>query len=723
MGAAQEAQPLTFPRQQARTRRFSLGVPRKFTISPDGALVVFLRSPAGDNPLAALLSLDVGSGREREIASAATILGGEQEHLSDEERARRERSRELSGGIVDYACDRDVENAAFVLDGRLWWVALRGPADGGPRELPARRGVVDPRPSPGGDLVAFVSGTGLYAVRTGGEGDAFLVAGEDGDVTWGTAEFVAAEEMGRYRGFWWGPDGSRLLAERADSSALPTWWTADPARPDAAPQAHRYPVAGSEDADVSLWLLEPVPGGGRRLQAQWDNRRFPYLVDVHWSPAGPPLLLVEQRDHKAWALLALDPATGATRVLRQDSSATWLARVPGVPAWLADGKLVWSVPDQGTWRLQVGDELVTPPGLQVAEVAVNGESLVFRAWDEPEATEVWTWSQQAGARRTTDVGGVSAAVAEGGVRIDLARSMDWHGLRVTVHAEGAGPVQVANLAQTPVVEPRVRFFRVGERRLSVGVVLPGPYRPGPPLGGPDGNRPKFPVVMSPYGGPAHQQVVASRSAWLEAQWLADQGFAVVVVDGRGVPGRGPEWEAEVYGDLAGPVLADQVDGLLGVAEEVPELDLNRVGIKGWSFGGFLSALAVLARPDIFHAAVAGAPVTDWRLYDTYYTERFLGHPSANPEAYGRSSLLGLAPRLERPLLLVHGLADDNVYAAHTLALSSHLLQAGRPHCVLPLPGVTHVASQEDVAQSLLNLQVDFFRQALGQTQPAGPGSG
>jgi dipeptidyl-peptidase-4 len=205
---------------------------------------------------------------------------------------------------------------------------------------------------------------------------------------------------------------------------------------------------------------------------------------------------------------------------------------------------------------------------------------------------------------------------------------------------------------------------------------------------------------------------------LEAQWFADQGFAVVVADGRGTPGRGPAFEREVHLDLAGPALEDQVDALQGAAQEVEELDRSRVGIRGWSFGGYLAALAVLARPDVFHAAVAGAPVTDWSLYDTYYTERFLGHPDAQPGAYRRSSLLPLAHGLRRPLLLVHGLADDNVFAAHTLALSSALLAGGRRHSVLPLPGITHVAGRDDVAEKLLLAQVDFFRRALAG--PPGP---
>jgi dipeptidyl-peptidase 4 len=193
---------------------------------------------------------------------------------------------------------------------------------------------------------------------------------------------------------------------------------------------------------------------------------------------------------------------------------------------------------------------------------------------------------------------------------------------------------------------------------------------------------------------------------------------VVVADGRGTPGRGPDWDRAVWRDLAGPVLDDQIEALNAAAARHQDLDLSRVAIRGWSFGGFLAALAVLRRPDVFHAAIAGAPVTDWRLYDTHYTERYLGDPGPDPAAYDTSSLLADAPGLSRPLLLIHGLADDNVVAAHTLRLSSALLATGRPHCVLPLSGVTHMASQEEVAENLLLFQVDFLRRCLGAGGPA-----
>lgn len=706
-----------FARQQARTRRFSLGVPRKFTVAPGGERVVFLRSPAGDDPLADLWVFETGSRDERQVASASALLGGGDEDLPLEERVRRERSRELSGGIVDYACDEAVANAAFTLGGRLWWLPLAGPGPGpaaGARQLPSPSGVVDPRPSPDGTKVAFLAGAALYCVATDlatdvttpGQGGAVVVAVEEGEVTWGAAEFIAAEEMNRSRGYWWAPDSTCLLACRADSSAVPVWWTADPAGPAEPPQPHRYPVAGSQDVEVSLWALEPREGGGARRQVRWDAARFPYLADVHWSGGGPPLLLVVQRDHHAAAVLSVDMATGATEVVREVAEPTWVDWVPGTPAWTGDGRLVWSVADSGSWRLEVGDELVTPPGLQVAEVSATRGEVVFRAWAEPEVIEVWAWSAGQGLRQVTDVGGVSACAGERALKVVLSRCMARHGQRAQVVMEGLAPVDLADRAETPVVGPTVLFSKVGERRLSVGVVLPTGHRGG-----------KLPVIMSPYGGPGHQRVVAARAFWLEAQWFADQGFAVVVVDGRGVPGRGPDWEREVYLDLAGPVLEDQVDGLLALAAEMPELDLGRVGIRGWSFGGYLAALAVLARPDVFHAAVAGAPVTDWRYYDTYYTERFLGHPDQHPEVYQRTSLLPLAPKLARPLMLVHGLADDNVYAVHTLALSGALFVAQRPHSVLPLPGVTHVAAAAEVTEGLLMGAVEFFRTALAAPAP------
>lgn len=253
------------------------------------------------------------------------------------------------------------------------------------------------------------------------------------------------------------------------------------------------------------------------------------------------------------------------------------------------------------------------------------------------------------------------------------------------------------------MEPVVRLLTVGARQLRCGLVLPREHSAGD----------RWPVLLDPYGGPHSQRVLHARGSWLEPQWLADRGFAVLVVDGRGTPGRGPEWERSVHRNLTA-TLEDQVDALHAVAELEPALDLDRVAIRGWSFGGYLAAMAVLHRPDVFSAAVAGAPVVDWRLYDTHYTERYLGLPQEHPEVYARNSLLDVADTLTRPLLLIHGLADDNVVSAHTLLLSQRLTESGREHAALPLTGVTHMAAQEVVAENLLLLQVDFLHRALAE---------
>jgi dipeptidyl-peptidase-4 len=223
---------------------------------------------------------------------------------------------------------------------------------------------------------------------------------------------------------------------------------------------------------------------------------------------------------------------------------------------------------------------------------------------------------------------------------------------------------------------------------------------------------RLPVLMDPYGGPHGRRVINSAHAYLTSQWFADQGFVVIVCDGRGTAGHGPAWDRRALHDRVGAA-DDQAVAIRAVAERFPDdLDTSRVGIRGWSFGGYLAALAVLRHPDVFGAAIAGAPTSDERLYDTCYSERYLGDPNVNADVYDRNSLVPLAPGLTRPLMIIHGLADDNVYPAHALALSAALLAAGRPHEFLPLTGMTHMANDEVVAENLLLLQVNFLRRSL-----------
>jgi dipeptidyl-peptidase-4 len=688
----------TFPRQQARTRRYTLGRPRTFTVAEDGSRVAFLRSRASDDPVGCLWVFDVGTKTERLVFDPA---GSGEEHLSAEERDRRERRRESLTGVTDYAADRTGSLAAFAMDGGLHVADL---VNGGARPLHVdAEDPFDPRPDPSGRRVAYVAGGALRVVDVDGSNDRELASDPDPDVTWGLAEFVAAEEMERLRGYWWSPDGARLAVARVDERPVRIWHIAAPVDPEAPSRPVRYPGAGTDNAVVTLAIVDL---DGRHVDVAWDQDAFPYLVTVVWEANGPLTLLVESRDQRTMQILRVDPDTGDAELVREDHADRWLDITVGVPAWLADGRLVRTLDSDDTKRLTFDDEPVTPVGLQVAQVLDVGDAVFFRANEDPTETHVWRVDAAGTLTRLTEEPGVHTAVVGSNVIVRTSATMT--GLPTTDVLVDGDPVgTIASTSETPVLFATPTFFVGGARDLRMALFTPGGAEPDGPL----------PVLLDPYGGPHFAVVQKVLSLQLESQWFADQGFAVLVIDGRGTPGRGPGWDREVYRNLADPVLEDQVDGLHAAVGAYPFLDLERVAIRGWSFGGFLAAMAVLRRPDVFHAAVSGAPVTDGELYDTHYTERYLGMPHTDVEAYARYRLLDDAPNLRRPLLLIHGLADDNVYVANTLRLSKALMEAGRLHSVIPLSGITHAPSQPEVAENLLLLQVRFLRDALDLPDP------
>jgi dipeptidyl-peptidase-4 len=689
----------SFLRLQARTQRFTLGTPRGFQVSPDGSRVLFLRSASGEDRQHILWKLDVASGEETRLADPEVLLGGDEE-LSPEERARRERSREQAGGVVGNATDADVRIAAFALSGKVF---VADAVTGEVRELATEGPVIDPRPDPTGTHVAYVANNALRVVAVGengtGSGDRALAEPDGPDQACGVAEFIAAEEMGRARGFWWSPDGTRLLVAFTDKSAVRRWHIADPANPDAEPNVVAYPAAGTDNVTLRLAVLGL---DGSRVEV--DRGDDEYFVTAHWSSNGPLLIAQQPRDQRRMTVRSVDAETGATTVLAEDTDDRWVEIVPGVPAWTADERLVRVAVADGWNRLVVDGKEVTPPGLQVRSVLDVGADVLFTASaDDPTQVHVYRWADD-GLTRVSTSDGVHTAARGGDVTVLAAWSLDHAGPKVSVLRDGAAVGEIASLAVEPPLTPNVRLMTVGERDLRVALLYPTDHQPGT----------KLPVLLDPYGGPHAQRVLSTRNSYLGAQWLADQGFAVLIADGRGTPGRGSEWEREIAFDFAGVTLQDQVDALQAVAASEQDLDLSTVAIRGWSYGGYLSALAVLRRPDVFHAAIAGAPVTEWRLYDTHYTERYLGHPDERPEVYDRNSLINDAPGLERALLIIHGLADDNVVVAHSVRLSAALVAAGRPHALLPLPGVTHMTPQDDeVAENFMLMQVRWLRDALG----------
>jgi len=670
---------------------------------------MFLRSSGPEDPVNGLWAIDAATGDERLIVDPAA-LGADDANLPAKERARRERARESGGGIVAYDATRDLTVAAFAIGAQVARVDLEtGKID----MLPTADGAFDPRLSPDGSSVAYVAGNALRLADHAGDR---LVIEEDGDtVSWGAAEFIAGEEMGRTRGFWWAPDSLRLLVERVDVAPIDEWWIAAPVDPSAAPTPIRYPGAGTANAEVALAI---VGLDGSRVDVDWHggsswaDRNWEYLADASWSQEGL-ILTVQTRDQRTLAVLEVNPQTGTTTERHRITDEHWVELIPGMPQ-LHRGRLV-TVEDRGAARrLCIDGRAVTDDELQVRRVIdANEERVLIAGSYDPTTVDLIAVTWDGSATRLTTGDGIHSAIVGASTEVRSRRSIteDDRSPQIVV-----GPTTVAAIAdhsETPDLKLNVSLHRLGSRRLATALLLPKNHD-GSPL----------PVLLDPYGGPHAQRVQQAAGLFYASQWIADQGYAVLVTDGRGTPGRGPAFEREVRGDLAAPVLADQIEALHAAAEANSALDLSRVAIRGWSFGGYLAALAVLRRPDVFHAAIAGAPVTDWRLYDTHYTERYLGHPGTEPANYEISDLCTepaqMGDKPTRPLMLIHGLADDNVVAAHTLQLSRALLEAGKPHTVLPLSGVTHMTPQEEVAENLLLLQLSFLKNSLDPTNGGNP---
>jgi dipeptidyl-peptidase-4 len=454
--------------------------------------------------------------------------------------------------------------------------------------------------------------------------------------------------------FWWSPAGTHLLVASSDESQVDAWYLTDPTEPTRRPEAIRYAAVGRSNPVISLAIVDLT---GTTVDVPFD---LEYLIIAGWDAHGP-YAVGQTRDQRTQRWIALD--TGTVEHEWRDSC--WVQRIPGIPARTASGKIVTHLDRDGTRHLAVDNIPVTPPGLQLREVrCIDGERIVFTAATEPTETHCYAYE--------TDL----SEIEERPIRSDVEE-----------------PVLTVN---------RTRLV-LGPRALRADLYLPSWHQPGSPL----------PVLIDSYGGPAHQRVT-DEIGWdvLLSQWFAEHGFAVLTIDGAGTPGRGPDWEREVYADSFAPVLDDQVAGLRLAARENPDLDLTRVGIRGWSFGSTIAQLAVLRRPDVFHVAVAGAGVTDQRCYNAQWRERFLGQPDEHPERYDAYYLPGEAANLTRPLLLMHGLSDSNVFPLHTMRMSAALLAAGKPHEVILLPGIGHRAIGSNATEGVLLAQLDFLRRHL-----------
>ncbi len=747
--AAAETANLKHFRDLAETRNYTLGRPVSPKITPDGKHAIFLRSGPRD-PTLKLYELDLTTQVERELLTPAQLLGGAEEKLSAEEKARRERSRQSLIGFTSFQLSSEGTRLLVTLSGKLYVVARSSTSLATAATLKITElsgtGWIDPRFSPDGNFIAAagsdrelhvidLGGTGVPPVSQANHGqDAratpiahAITSGATETLSHGTAEFVAQEEMSRNRGYWWSPDSQTLLVQETDESQVEVRYVADALHPEVPPTKFFYPRAGTPNAIVRLMFVPR--SGGKTIPVAWDNAAFPYLAHVTWQQNAPPCILVQNRTQTEQLLLTIDPATGATTELLREKDAAWLnlddnaAGSTGSqrpPFWFKDGShFIWTTESRGAWQV----ELRNPHGKLEREltpaiwryrgfvgVEEADDTIYVRGGDDSREIHLWKFPIKLGtAMPLTNTRGQHGASLAASARLLVRTTDNFDGTYRSEIVSGSAQWVVATLtskAESPIGWPTTKLTRTdGERVFDAAITRPRSF---------DLNK-KHPVILSVYAGPTSKMVTANIRAFLPDQWMADQGYIVVRIDGRGTPGRGRAWERAIKGNFIDVALEDQIAGLKSLAAQFPELDLTRVGVSGWSFGGYFAAMAAIRRPDVFRCAVVGAPVITWENYDTHYTERYLGLPQDNPEAYRVSNVTTYAAQASRPLLLIHGLTDDNVYFQHTLQLADALYMAGKPYELLPMLG-THMVSDPLVRLRQQTRIMDFLNRELRPDQ-------
>jgi dipeptidyl-peptidase-4 len=727
-----------FLRQYAETNRFRSGRPGSFAISPDGGTVCFLRSGPRDR-VQSLFTFDTKSGTEREFLSAPKLLGAGEENLSPEEKARRERARQTARGIASFQLSKDGKSLLVPLSGRLFIVSA---SDASVREL--KPGVenapppLDPRFSPDATKVAFVRAGDLWVADIASGTETRLTTGATETLTHGDAEFIAQEEMGRSRGYWWSPDSKMLVYQTTDTSMVEEVFIADPLRPFVPPQSWRYPRAGKKNAVVTLSAVGLDGKDAKPLN--WDRESFPYLATVKWEKQRGVYVVVQNRLQTESRMLRFDPRTWESQLLLTETDPAWVNLDQEMPAfsddlpgffWTTEGAgwtdLEWRMegPSSSAKRLVAGGELNVRSLVKVdvsrRETLVTASavpnSTTGAPVPEPTQTHLYSIEYRDGdpAPRclTCEWPGVhGATVSEDGSTIVLSTTPERGAPSATVYrrAEGERGLgtrvgEVTSNAEAPLSAPNVEWTTVkGTAIWHAAILRPANFRKGQ----------KLPVICSVYTGPTAQTVTRAGWSYALQQWIADHGFIVVSIDNRGTPGRGRDWERLTHGNLIDLQLNDQAAALAALGEQYPEMDMKRVGVYGWSFGGYYAAMAACRRPDVYKAACAGAPVTDWADYDTCYTERYLGLPEVNVEGYRIGNVMTWVKDLRTPLLLIHGSADDNVYFTHSLKLMDEAVRRGTSNWIdfMPLAGQTHVVVEPEVVERMYARMVQFFAENL-----------
>lgn len=684
-----------FPKQFAETKRFTLGRIRNFILSPESNRVFFLKNISKKDARLGLFELFLDNEQITCLVDPSQLKIKDEDFLPEEEKARRERLRESGSGITSFSIDELGKTICFPLNGELWYLNLQ---DLKITQIEIPGPIIDPRISPDGKNIAGVINSGLFLYSIEKKEGKFLIENKEENVTFGLVDFISAEELNRYRGFWWSKDSTYLVVERVDESNVELVNLADPTNPQDPVRTHRYPFAGTNNPVCDFFVVDLK---GNLTKLEFDKNEFEYVTDVDINSANKVNLTLLTRDQKNMVLKEFELSSKNSSDLWSNTHPFWIEVEHGSPR-LFENHLV-AIDGEDKRQLFIDGMAVTGKEIEVRSILnidKNGIFLQISRQQNSSALLHVDWKGQ-----IKEIGKQDSFVTgsrKGNLTLIIEQNeKNWY--RKIIINNGDKDIEIKEEQDTIEFNPRIEFLDLGKTNISTALILPTWYQ----------NDKKLPVIFAPYGGPHFANCLKNASLFLTDQWLADQGYAVIVADNRGTPGRGKNWEYEIFENWSEKILKDQITVMDELNKKFPNtLDLDKVGITGWSFGGYFAALAVLEAPDRFHAAIAGAPVTDMRWYDTAYSERYLGNPKTDSKKYDDFSLINKAEKLNRPLLIIHGLADDNVLATHSLKFSQKLLSHGKPHEFMPLSGVSHMTPQEVITENLLKIQIDFFNKYL-----------
>ncbi|RDC60170.1 Dipeptidyl-peptidase IV [Alteripontixanthobacter maritimus] len=700
--------------------------PRQAKLSPDGRYLTLLRNREDDKERYDLWAYDRESGDWSMLIDSEALGTGRE--LSEDEKMQRERARVGNlKGIISYQWASDGKGVLVPLDGDLYLARLDGSVT---RLTDTEESELNPKLSQTGKFVSFVRDRQLWVGPVGG--DAGPVTPKEADtIRWGEAEFVAQEEMARTDGYWWSQDDSRIAVQRTDEARVGIVTRAAIGATGTKVFDQRYPVAGSDNAVVQLFVMDPE--GQNRVEVDLTSNQDPasydaedptdiYLARVDWAPDNSALYIQRQnRAQSVLDMLKVDPATGASEVLFTERAAAddyWI-NLSDDYKWLDDGSLIWWSERSGFGHLyhyKNGDFRQLTSG-DWAVTRLNGVDqdtgrVTFTATrDDVLAQQVYALdlAQPENVERLTDPAFANGATMDGkGKTLLVSRSshnqppqtylasqqgdrLAW----VEENALDAGHPYAPHLAS----HRPARFGTIkaadGETDLYWKMVTPE-MDPGK----------RYPVFYYHYAGPGPQIVTRGWDGALQ-QAVVDAGYIWFELDNRGSANRGVAFEQPLYRAMGGVEVDDQREGAKYL-KTLDFVDSSKIALYGWSYGGYMTLKRMQADPGLYAAGISGAPVTRWELYDTHYTERFMGDPREVPQAYEAASAIPDATKIADPLLLIHGMADDNVVFENSSELISVLQEANVPFEMMLYPGYTHRVSGEKISPHLWNTVFHFL---------------